>query len=54
MIVFIVPKGRGNWRKEAVVIQTPDLMLEVRRQEVRIGDEWFLVGRWWRVVEVHP
>lgn len=54
MIVIIVPVGRGNWRREAVVIQTPDLMLEVRRTEVRVGQKWYLVGRWWRVVEVQP
>lgn len=54
MIVFIVPAGRGNWKREAVVIQTADLMLEVRRTEVRVGDRWFIVDRWWRVVEVQP
>jgi hypothetical protein len=54
VIVFIVPVGRGNWTKQAVVIQTPDLMLEVRRTEVRLRDRWFIAGRWWRVVEVHP
>jgi hypothetical protein len=54
VIVFIVPAGRGNWHKEAVVIQTPDLMLEVRKTEVCIGHRWFIAGRWWRVVEVHP
>lgn len=54
MIVVIAPVGRGNWKREAVVIQTPDLMLEVRQTEVRVGDRWFVAGRWWRVVEVHP
>jgi hypothetical protein len=54
VIVFIVPVGRGNWKREAVVIQTPDLMLEVRQQEVRINERWFVAGRWWRVVEVLP
>jgi hypothetical protein len=54
VIVFVVPRGRGNWTKVAIVVHTPDLLLEVRRVEVRVGDPWFLVGRWWRVVEVHP
>lgn len=54
MIVFIVPKGRGNWKKVAVVIQTPDILLEIRQKEVRAGDSWFLGGRWWRVVGLHP
>jgi hypothetical protein len=53
VIVFVVPRGRGNWKKVAIVVHTPDLLLEVRRTEVRVGDPWFLVGRWWRVVEVH-
>ena len=54
MIVFIVPAGRGNWKKEAVAIQTPDLLLMVRDEQVSVGDRWFVAGRWWRVVEVLP
>jgi hypothetical protein len=52
MIMVIVPKGRGNWARVTLVVQTPDLLLEVRRQEVRVGDPLFFVGRWWRIVEL--
>jgi hypothetical protein len=54
VIVVVVPQGRGNWKRQAVVVQTPDLLLEVRQQEVRAGDPWFMAGRWWWVVEVQP
>jgi hypothetical protein len=50
--VTVVPEGRGNWTRQVVVIRTPDLLLEVRGTEVRVGTRWFLAGRWWRVVEV--
>lgn len=54
MIVLVVPRGRGNWRKVAIVIQTPDLLLQVRGEEVQLEQPWFFAGRWWRVVGVEP
>lgn len=54
MIVVIVPKGRGNWKRVTLVIHTPGLLLEVREKELTIGEELFLADRWWRIVELAP
>ncbi len=55
MTIVIVPRGRGNWKRvELSIAQPADLFPAVRDQQVRVGDEWHVAGRLWRIVEVRP
>lgn len=55
MTVVIVPRGRGNWKRVTLQVPAPaDLFPAVRDGLVKVGAEWFIADRWWRVVEVTP